>query len=361
MKKIFLQKIVQHDTICYIGKIDPRELVRVATKVEMSTVQDAQRPLNEKRVKDIAKYVGFEGGILPNTLTLATKDTSFDVKHLANSDLYYIDFPETDDEFKQYKDKIDVMDGQHRLYSFLSNICHLQQDVSFEIGFTLFIRPNLASRRQIFVSCNEKQEKVSGNLLMWFKAQLNMLSDDEKNFYNVVQKISEEYPLKGHIKMNAEKIKNGVNAKEIMAALKQAKIQDMEINGLPLNDGQKVALINTYLIAWEKFANFKFSQSKPKEAGAAIKMAGLKFMILLIPKIWERALSTHSLFSEKFVIEILNQLATQIGVERDSFFTSDTTKMNFRDRTAVDAFANQCNNIIVNLSAQGFNPLGQFS
>jgi hypothetical protein len=31
--------------------------------------------------------------------------------------------------------------------------------------------------------------------------------------------------------------------------------------------------------------------------------------------------------------------------------------MNFRDRTAVDAFANQCNNIITNLVAQGFNPL----
>ena len=357
MRRIFLQQIVQNNTFCYIGKIDPRDLVRVATKVEMSAVQDAQRPLNEKRVKDIAKYVGIENGILPNTLTLATKDTSFDVKEVPEHSFYYIDFPETDVEFEQFKEKIDVMDGQHRLYSFLDNICHLQSDIKFEIGFTLYIRPTLNSRRQIFISCNEKQEKVSGNLLMWFKAQLNMLTEDEKNFYNVVRKLSEEYPLRGHIKMNAEKIKNGVNAKEIMAALKQARVQDLEIKEQPLTDDQKVQLINTSLIAWEKFAGFKFSQSKSREAGAAIKMAGLKFMILLIPKIWERALTTRAKFTEDFVISILNHLATNLGVVREEFFTSDNTKMKFRDRTAVDSFANQCNNIITNLGSQGFDPL----
>lgn len=357
MKKLFLQEIKQHGITCYIGKIDPRALVRVATNVEMSAVQDAQRPLNEKRVKEIAKYVGFENGILPNTLTLATKDTSFDVKYQSDINMHYIEFPETDAEFNNFKEKIDVMDGQHRLYSFLPDICHLQTDRVFEIGFTLYIRPNLTERRQIFVTCNEKQEKVSGNLLMWFRAQLNMLSDEEKLFYNVVQKLSEEYPLRGHIKMNAEKIKNAVNAKEIMAALKQAKIQDLEINGAQLSDVQKVKLINTYLIAWENFANFKFAQSKPKEAGAAIKMAGLKFMILLIPKIWEKAISTHQLFTEEYIKSILSQLTTRIGVERECFFTSNQTKMNFRDRTAVDAFANQCNIIISNLDAGGFDPL----
>ena len=51
MKKIYLQKIIQYGTECYIGKIDPRNLVRVAEKIEMSAVQDAQRPLNEKGSK----------------------------------------------------------------------------------------------------------------------------------------------------------------------------------------------------------------------------------------------------------------------------------------------------------------------
>ena len=79
MKTLFLQKIIQHSIECYIGKTDPRHLVKVATKIEMSATQDAQRPLSEKRVKDIAKYVSEEQGILPNTLTLATKDDRLDV------------------------------------------------------------------------------------------------------------------------------------------------------------------------------------------------------------------------------------------------------------------------------------------
>ena len=81
MKRIYLQKITQHSEICYIGKIDPRELVKVATKVEMSEVQDAQRPLNKKRVQDISNYVQDKNGILPNTLTIATKDNSFEIKY----------------------------------------------------------------------------------------------------------------------------------------------------------------------------------------------------------------------------------------------------------------------------------------
>ena len=50
MKRIYLQKITQYGSVSYIGKIDPRDLIRVAKKVEMSVTQDAQRPLNEKRV-----------------------------------------------------------------------------------------------------------------------------------------------------------------------------------------------------------------------------------------------------------------------------------------------------------------------
>ena len=71
-----------------------------------------------------------------------------------------------------------------------------------------------------------------------------------------------------------------------MAAMKQAKINLLLINGQPLSTEQKVKIICTYLCAWEKFAKFKFATSKLKEAGPAIKMAGLKFMLLLLPAIW---------------------------------------------------------------------------
>ena len=88
----------------------------------MSETQDAQRPLSEKRVKEIAHYVDSENGILPNTLTLATHDNRIRVKNTEIDGIYYIDLPSYEEEYAQYKDALDVMDGQHRLYSFLPNI-----------------------------------------------------------------------------------------------------------------------------------------------------------------------------------------------------------------------------------------------
>ena len=358
MKKIYLLKIKQHGETCYIGKMDPRELVQVAVKVEMGEVQDAQRPLNKRRVQDISKYVA-EDGILPNTLTIATKDNSFEIKPVeGSSDIYYIEFPSERSEYPRYNGTIDIMDGQHRLYSFLEDICQLDIDTPYEIGFTIYDKPTLSQRRRIFVTCNEKQEKVSGNLLMWFKIQLDMATDEEKNFYSVVQKLSEEYPLRGHVIMSAESIKNGVKAKEVMAAMKQAKIHNMRVGSNLLSVEQKVKVICTYLSAWEKFANFKFVGSKLKEVGPAIKMAGLKFMLLLLPTLWERALNTRSNFNEEFILSSLSQLATHLGVERERFFTCEQHKFNFRDRSVTDEFAEKCRGIITSMDAGDFNPLG---
>ena len=361
MEKVYLQKILQHGTECYIGKIDPRKLIRVATKIEMSSVQDAQRPLNAKRVKEIASYVSENEGILPNTLTLATNDDCFNITPFdSKKGLFYIDFPESEDEFSKYENKIDVMDGQHRLYSFLPEQRQIQEDDVYEIGFTLFLHPTLEKRRKIFISCNEKQEKVSGNLLMWFKNQLGMLNDNEKIFYPIVSSLSQTFPLKDHIIMSAEKIKNGVKAKEVMAALKQARIQDMTIGGKQMSNENKVEVITKCLSAWQKVVGFSFSSQNgksTKEQGAAIKMAGLKYMILLIPAIWERASSLHHKFDNDFVEETIKKFITTTGVERDQFFTCEEHKYYFRDRSGVDNFATESIKKIKALGTEDFNPL----
>ena len=358
MKRIYLQKITQYGSVSYIGKIDPRELIKVAKKVEMSATQDAQRPLNEKRVKDIAKYVCDESGILPNTLTLATSDSRLSIKKLEGSlNLYYIDFPSEADEYTSYANSIDVMDGQHRLYSFASDIRLLSDDVEYEIGFTIYEKPTLSEKRKIFISCNEKQEKVSGNLLMWFRAQLNMLTNDEKDFYNLVSILSKEYPLSGHIIMSAEKIKNGVKSKEVIAAIKQAGIQDLTAGTHCLTDEEKVKVICTYLSGWEKVVDFSFTQSSAKDAGAAIKMAGLKYMLLLLPAFWDRAIASKSKFNSAYVEETLKHFISAMGVEREQFFVGEEHKMCFRDRTAVDLFAKQSIQKIKALDTDEFNPL----
>lgn len=358
MKKIYLQPISQHGKICYIGKIDPRELIKVVDKIKVDEIQPAQRPIKEKRVKEIAKYVEEITGILPNTLTLATKDNRYNVQRVEGiNDLFYIEFPEIDSEFANFKNSIDVMDGQHRLYSFDDGIRLINDREDYELGFTLYIQPVLSERQKIFISCNEKQEKVSGNLLMWFKQQLNMLTNEEKRFYPVVSRLSDEYPLKGHIIMSAEKIKNGVKAKEIMATLKQAGVQDMQSRGIALTDEQLVKVICVYLSSWESVVGFSFTQSSAKEAGAAIKAAGLKYMLQLLPTFWTRSIQLQKPFNSEFVKDTLKQFITACGVLQQEFFTCEMHIMCFRDRTAIDKFANDSKIKINSLNSEDFDPL----
>ena len=358
MQKVYLQKIIQYGNECYIGKIDPRILVRIATKIEMSATQEAQRPLNERRVKDIASYVKDESGILPNTLTIATKNSKIKIEKCTElPEMMYAYFPSKEEEFEDFKDAIDVMDGQHRLYSFLPEIRLISDNVKYEIGFTLYDNPPLFQRRKIFISCNEKQEKVSANLLLWFREKLNMLSDDEKRFFNIVSQLSNEYPLKGHVITSAEKIKNGVKAKEIIADLKHAKVLEMTSIGEALSDDKIITVIRIYLMAWQNVAAFDFATSSSKDAGVAVKMAGLKYMIYILPSIWDYSIACHEKFTQSFVETTLKKMIGKLGVETDQLFIDKNMNMYFRDRTMISSLAERSIDIIKKLGAEDFDPL----
>lgn len=357
MKRIYLQKIEQYNSISYVGKIDPRDLIKVATKIEIGETQDAQRPLSAKRIKEIAKYVGDEKGILPNTLTISTKDSRFKINHEPSTDFFYIEFPNESAEFTDYTDAIDILDGQHRLYSFMDDLRKINDNDKYEIGFTMYICPTLFERRRIFISCNEKQEKVSGNLLMWFREKLNMLSSEEKKLYNIVTKLNQEYPLRGRIILSAEKVANGIKSKEIMNIIKQAKICNISINDDILSEDQIVKLICTYLRAWESVVDFKFSSPIIKKDGPAVKQAGIRYMLLILPTVWDRALTMHEKFTVEFVQQTLIQFMTTQGVVRNEFFTCDENKFKFRDRSVIEQFANESIQKIKTMNAGDFNPL----
>lgn len=268
---------------------------------------------------------------------------------------YYIDFPGQSEEFVQYKDAIDVLDGQHRLYSFLEDIRQLSENDTYEIGFTLYIRPTLNERRRIFISCNEKQEKVSGNLLMWFKEKLQMLTNEEKELFDIVSKLNNEYPLKGRLIMGAEKISNGIKAKEIMSIIKQAKIRNITIDNGIIAVDDVVKLICIYLAAWENVVGFRFTSPIIKKDGPAVKQAGLRYMLLLLPTLWDKAITDHERFTEEFVKKTLIQFISTQGVVRDEFFTEN--KLKFRDRSVIEQFATESIAKIKTMNSGNFNPL----
>lgn len=63
MRKVYLFQVTQHNLKRYVGKADPRDLVRLATKVEMKVEQEAQRPVNPKRLEEIATFVSGNGSL----------------------------------------------------------------------------------------------------------------------------------------------------------------------------------------------------------------------------------------------------------------------------------------------------------
>ena len=122
------------------------------------------------------------------------------------------------DEFEKYKDCFDIMDGQHRLFSFLEEKRKIEDNINYDLTFNMYITPTLRTRRLIFKNTNEEQKQVPSNLLLWFRKQLNMLSDKEKNYHTVVELLNKEScsPLKGKIIMGAEKIVGGLKAEQII-------------------------------------------------------------------------------------------------------------------------------------------------
>lgn len=367
MKRLFLEKIVQGKTVFYVGKADPRDLVKMATKIEIGEVQDAQRPLNGRRVKEIAKYVGEDDGMLATSIVLATntpdklviKQTNATTSDGVSVPMYYIEIPTTKAEFSEYENTIDVMDGQHRLYSFADDYRSIKDDVEYEVSISLFICPTTQERRLVFKNTNEKQEKVSNNLLMWFREKLGLLAGKEKTYYGLVSMLNTENasPLKGRIIMSAETVKYGIKATQLINVLDKAKIDNIIVNGQKLSDQNRLKMICTYLSAWEKVCGIDYNSPNPKVDGAATKMAGIRFVLLLLPTFWDKAITTQSTFNEAFIVGIINQLMTSSGYCDTELFTHDNTKGYYVSETATTTFAEHCEQIIKGLDNQGFNPL----
>lgn len=367
MKKVYLAKVVQHDTTYYVGEADPRKLVKMAKEIEIGETQDAQRPLSGKRVKDIAKYVDEEKGVLPTSLVLATNDPNLlQVEELtvAVSDdedihMWYIEIPDADDEFDSYKNKIDVMDGQHRLYSFADDYRTFDDNISYSIPFSLFITPTLKERQLIFKNTNEKQEKVSVNLLMWFRQQLGLLQGNEKEFYGLVNKLNSENasPLKDRIIMSAERKTNGIKASSLINVMAKTNLDQLMLAGNKLDDDKRFKLICEYLKGWEKKCGVKFNEHKA-ENGAATKIAGIRFILALLPTFWSQSIQQQQKFDEKFVCGLIDELFTDLGVSGNELFTKEDNKPIFGGESPTMSFARECASRIDGFEHADFDPLG---
>lgn len=364
MKRLPLLIVHQYEKEFFVGCCDPRILVMMADQsIDDGHTQDAQRPLEKKRLLDIAEYVAPpEKGMLPVSITIGTnkRDTLTVEKEQVNGEtFYYLLFPENEQELKQFNNCIDIIDGQHRLFSFSPKYRsqELKDDMVYELSFALLVTPNLHVRQKLFTITNEKQRAVNSNLLLFLKEQLGMLSAVEKEYYQVVRSLNTENksPLQGRIIMSAERISKGYKAKELVRILEKSKLARFRLNNQECDQETQVTAISTYLDAWEKFYNLSYAHPGKE---TMTKISGLRYVLILLPAFLEYAVSTRQSFTTEFVMKLIQDLEDykQLTPDQTLFDNSlefrgegATVKMALDDRTGLKTY-------LASKDTEGFNP-----
>ena len=333
MKKIYLVKTQQFDKVFYTGSVDARKLARLVDKsIDIDTLQEAQRPLEKSHLLEISKYIGNEKGMLPTSVIVGTKDKNkLVVEQEINNKgetLYYMMFPDTEKELKDFENTIDISDGQHRIFSFTDKYrnVNLKNSDNYNVVTTFFITPTKKEQQEIFLTVNAKQKTVAPNLLLWLRKQLGLLSDDEKEYLDLIELLNKENisPLKDKIIISAEKITKGYTMRALNKIFRSInfnkQVQTLSEN---IDNNKKVIIISTYLRGWERKYDFTFQKY---DKTTKTKINGLNYMLLLLPTFLDIAVKNKINFNEEFVIKTIEDLETATNtnvINNETLFTRE--------------------------------------
>ena len=365
MKKVYLIPVNQHDSSFYIGKYDPRKLVKMTdSAIDINTLQEAQRPLDKKHLLEIADYASHDKqGMLPSSILIATKETDklvLKTETVSGETKYYIEFPESEAELDDYSNTIDVIDGQHRLFAFDEKYRDpdFKDSEKYELPFSIFITPTIFVRRKLFTITNEKQKPVSPNLLLYLKSMLGMLDSAEETYLPLVKELNNENmsPLKGRIILSAEKITNGYKAKQLIKIFNKAKLADIIIGSNPISRENLVKALSLYIQGWERHYQLSF-RSPGKET--MTKISGLRYIILLFETFFDHSINTRQAFDVNFVETVIQNLETAKQLDVGQTLFDDTLVFRSEGATVKIAAddANRLKAFLANQATDSFNPL----
>ena len=352
MKKVYLDKVMQKGKTFYVLVADPRLIVRMLPEVQPGVSQETQRPWLVKKVKDISAYVAgklkindeFRAlGLIPNNPILVLNNRLEIQKEVVEVDYgekkaketrYYFMIPSTEEEFSNYKGTVEALDGQHRLRAFDPEFMDpkFKDDTKYEMIFSLFDDLSINERKEIFMITNEKQDKVSTNLIRLLKKALGLLDEDEEKVFGITEGLHQEpfSVLQGRIIFGSEKIPKGYKDNQLSKIIKKSgTIKSLETN--QIEDLEKrVKIISNYLKAWEDVFNVSYQEP---EKDTLTKISGLRYVMYLFPDIFnilvdkEKKSATKDNFKK-----IIFKLAEAIGYE--NVFEDPNTSLAFRGEGA---------------------------
>ena len=153
----------------YIGILDSKRLCeitwfdvrRILKERDVETYLGIQRPLNNKRVKEISDYVQTMDACFPTAILLAVPGicTSYDEDKNEMTLTNYLE-PDDDNEKIFYRQIAKVLDGQHRIEGLKD-----YQGEPFELNVSIFVEMDIAEQAYIFSTVNLAQTKVNRSLV----------------------------------------------------------------------------------------------------------------------------------------------------------------------------------------------------
>lgn len=321
MKRVYVQKFIQYGIECFSGVADARILAGMSQSESQDAQVRYQRSLKMKKVLEIAEYVDKEQGLIPGSVILGTRFadkvsvSELQIPSESGVDtLYYVELPETKAELAAYRETLDVMDGQHRLLAFSSDYIKIEASVKYQLPFNLYITPSLDLKRIIFMAANEKQDKVDSNLLQWYRMELGKLDGEEENYSKIIQHLNEDEdsPLFNRVIMGDEKKLKGYKAMQLIKIMQKLNLMDLQAGGNKITIDDLLYIIKIYLSAWEQACAVKFIT--PLVSDTTTKIAGIRYMLNILPSIWASSLAENKQFTVEFVEGKIKLLAEAVGV-----------------------------------------------
>lgn len=344
MKRYNLTRVRQKGKDFYVLVADPRTIVKLLINYEAGAEQDTQRPWEEKRVREITRYVSgkFKDdenrkaiGLIPNAPILNVKEKIALQQDEAG---VFILLPESAAELKKYEGTIEAIDGQHRIRAFMEKYIDVDfaPNTTYEMIFSVFFQLSREEKQEIFMITNEKQVKVPGNLLRMYKRELNLLKGDEVVYDLVCRLNSEDYsPLKNRIMIGSQKIKKGYQESQISRILNESSSY-RQLEALVGGDHNTMAkIISNYLIAWEQVYSVLY---RDPEKDTLTKIAGLRYVLHLFPAMLDILGQRQKPASVTEFKAIIEMLPDAVGVE-DDIFTDLTTAPSFKGGGATRTLA----------------------
>jgi DGQHR domain-containing protein len=153
----FFVGVLDSKRLCDITHFDVR---RILHEREFETYLGIQRPLNEKRVKEIQQYVQTVDACFPTAIVLSVSANCAKYDE-GNRLLTLSSYEDPEDTGKNilYREIAKVIDGQHRIEG-LKDF----KGPSFDLNVSIFVEIDIAEEAYIFSTVNLAQTKVNRSL-----------------------------------------------------------------------------------------------------------------------------------------------------------------------------------------------------